>query len=296
MTDSPIYGQWSDEWAISLRSRLAASSVPVYLRSLRQFSDWLPADGVSVDLVTRGHVEGWLADLADRGLKPATRDVRLKALAQFFKYVAEEENIPNPVDRVARVKVDDPVIAIPSDDDIRAVLATCTGSAPLDRRDAFLIRLLADAGLRRFEAVGITLDELRLADREALVHGKGRKDRVVAFGDATAAAGMKWLRVRRQWATDEQPAVFVTSQGRPLAATSVPKVLERRCAAAGVAPIHPHALRHRATHTLLHAGLGEQVVESQMGWTGGQMVRRYGRSLADQRAREAVKAARSEDL
>ena len=107
---------------------------------------------------------------------------------------------------------------------------------------------------------------------------------------------MKWLRTRRQWADTDQPAVFVTRTGTRLAATSIPKILERRCAAAGIPAIHPHALRHRATHSLLNAGLGEQVVESQMGWTGGQMVRRYGRALADQRARGAIKQARTGDL
>lgn len=296
MADSPIYDEWVDEWTIHLRSRLASGSVPVYLRALRQFSEWLPADVTTLAQITRHHVEGWMADLADRDLKTSTRDVRLKALTQFFNYACDEENLPNPTAKVARVKVQDPIIEIPSDDDIRSLLATCTGADPIDRRDNFLIRLLADAGLRRFEAVAINLDELNLAEREALVHGKGGKDRTVAFGDTTAAAGMKWLRTRRQWADTDQPAVFVTRTGTRLAATSIPKILERRCAAAGIPAIHPHALRHRATHSLLNAGLGEQVVESQMGWTGGQMVRRYGRALADQRARGAIKQARTGDL
>lgn len=296
MPDSPIYDEWVDEWTINLRSRLVPGSVEVYVRSLRQFSDWLPDDVTHVDQVSRRHVEGWLALMADQGLAASTRDVRLKALAQFFKYACDEEGLANPTDKVARVKVDDPIIAIPTDDDIRAVLATCRSKDAIDRRDEFLIRLLADAGLRRAEATGINLDELRLPDREALVHGKGGKDRVVAFGDSTAAAGLKWLRRRRDWAEATQSAVFVTRTGTRLAATTVPKILERRCATAGVAPIHPHALRHRATHSLLQHGLGEQVVESQMGWKGGQMVRRYGRSLADQRARTAVKQARVGDL
>ncbi len=79
-----------------------------------------------MDQVTRGHVEGWVAEPGRSGPESSTCDVRLKALSQFVKYVCEEENKVNPVDRVARVKMDDPVIHIPTDDDSRAVLALGT--------------------------------------------------------------------------------------------------------------------------------------------------------------------------
>lgn len=65
---------------------------------------------------------------------------------------------------------------------------------------------------------------------------------------------------------------------------AVAEVLRRRCAQAGVDAIHPHALRHAATHALLAAGLPAMAVERQLGWTGGHMVRRYGGALATQRA------------
>jgi integrase len=189
------------------------------------------------------------------------------------------------------------LVEVPNDEHVRAILTACESDKSfVDRRDGALIRLLADAGLRREEAVMLDLDDLDLPGRAVYVrHGKGGKSRVVAIGDKTALALSRWLRARKASPWSVGPAVFLSTRGARMTGGAVAMMLNRRCDAVGVPRMHPHQLRHGATHALLAAGVGEQAVEHQMGWTGGAMVRRYGAALAAQRSRDLIAQAKVGD-
>jgi integrase len=61
-------------------------------------------------------------------------------------------------------------------------------------------------------------------------------------------------------------------------------MLRRRCAQAGVPAMHFHAFRHRYAHDFLARG-GDEGAPAQLGgWTDRGAMRRYGASLAVDRA------------
>ncbi len=297
------FAPWMEDWELHLRSgHVTESTRTVYLRAANQFVAFIHAEHPDVTepgQVTRRHIEGWLRSMTESGLSPATRSVRLKALGLWFRWLQAEGDAgvtQNPVDGVPRPRVEPPLVEIPPDAEIRAILATATGSSFLDRRDTALIRLLADAGLRRSEAIGLDLTDVDVAVGEALVRrSKGGRSRRVAVSPKTALALSRLLRVRaRHPGAPTTDALFLSTRADGsgdyrLSGGGVAEMLRRRCGAAGVADIHPHQLRHAATHALLDAGASEQDVERLMGWTGGTMVRRYGSALADERARSTAR-------
>ena len=177
----------------STRSRSPAMSPPaaaaVYLRSVRQFLDWLDVEhpGVTdVAGVTRHHVDGWLASLAEAGRSPATRSVRLKALSRFFDYVlADEDSAVNPCTKVARPRVEVPLVEVPTDAAVRALLKACDG------------RVLSTAVTRRWSVCSPTRG---CAVEEAVSPGPRRRgpDRARPSWSARARAAAPGGRDRRQ--------------------------------------------------------------------------------------------------
>jgi integrase/recombinase XerD len=60
-------------------------------------------------------------------------------------------------------------VPVLSDDQIKALLKTCTGKTFADRRDQAILRLLLDSGMRNSECVGINRAEIDWVENAVLV-------------------------------------------------------------------------------------------------------------------------------
>lgn len=293
---------WLDEWDLVLANgNVSGETRTVYTRGARQFIDHVEATFPDVqdpaDL-TRRQVDSWLREMTEAGRSENTRRIRLKSLRLWFGYMGTEPDSEMTANPAAVVALPDeqikPVPVIP-DDVLARLLAVANGTDFVDRRDAAIIRLLIDTGGRRSEIVGLDLDDVDLRHQEATVRGKGNKIRIVPFGGKTALALTRYLRARgKHQAAAVSSALFFSVRPSSgvggtwrLSGKGVADMLERRCVLAGIPPINPHAFRHTWAHDLMANGANESDVERLAGWSSPLMVRRYGNSAADARARDA---------
>jgi integrase len=105
-------------------------------------------------------------------------------------------------------------VPVPTDDQIRALLASCDGREFVDRRDTAIIRLLLDTGCRRGEIVGLTTADASLDERDIVVVGKGSRVRIVPFGIKTAQVLGRCLRVRDRDRWADLPALWLAEKSR----------------------------------------------------------------------------------
>jgi site-specific recombinase XerD len=137
------------------------------------------------------------------------------------------------------------------------MLKGCEGRAFEDRRDAALICLLYDTGIRLAECAGLTLEDIDITERrEIRVLGKGRKIREVTFGANTARALSRYIRARRAHRDAERPAFWLGARGA-MTPSGIRQVMEKRGIDAGLGRVTPHRLRHSFAHSFLSGG-GEE--------------------------------------
>jgi site-specific recombinase XerD len=271
----------------------APSTIVTYAKAVEQLDGFLAAPRRQrprrVADLRREDVEAFLVDRAEAGMRPATLSQRFRSLQQFFRWLADEGEIErSPMATMRPPQVPETPPPVLREEELRRLLDACAGTSFDDRRDAAILRLFIDTGMRRAELASLRLEDVDFDHEVALVMGKGRRPRACPFGHKTGQALDRYLRTRSRRVDAHEPWLWLGKRGR-LTETGVEQVVKRRGRAAGLADIHPHQFRHTYAHQWLAAGGTEGDLMRLAGWKSRQMLARYGASAADERAREAYK-------
>ena len=266
----------------------------IYTDAVRWLAGSLPPDvdwpDVCSDLT---HLRRFLAGLRDAGYSQSYVNQVGRSLQQWFAWLADEEDLPNPFDG-RRLRVPPP----PRPDATERPVLTTEQLVSLirhaerersfvGRRDTAILRLYASTGCRLSELV-VDLDAVNQQRREITVVGKAGGIRTVRYNDASALALDRYLRERaRHPHAHETRALWLGARRRTgMTSWGLYQVIERRGRAVGL-DIHPHLFRHTFAHRWLDNGGAEGDLMEIMGWRSSQMVRHYGRSARGARARRA---------
>ena len=161
--------------------------------------------------------------------------------------------------------------------EIRRLFEIC-GATLVGARDAAMLSLLYGCGLRRSEAVALTLADYK--DGEVKVRtGKGRKERIVYSANGGRAAIDAWIAVRGTWdgALLAPVAKGGRIQQRAMTAQAVMLRLRFLGKRAGIENLSPHDLRRSFVGELLDAGADISAVQQLAGHSSVTTTARYDR-------------------
>ncbi len=274
----------------------AATTVRTYTEAVQWFAaaHLLPS-GLCTrwEEVSKRVVQEWVAWLLGR-YSAAYASNQFRALQQFFKWLADEEEIPDPMATLRPPVVPGKPVPVFTGQELTRLERACAGRSFQQRRDAAVIAVLKATGIRLSELAGIRYDpgdprhsDLDLWHREITVHGKGRKTRTVKISHAAARALDRYLRARARHAQAYRPQLWLGVNNRgPMTASGLYQVIARRGRQCGVA-VFPHRFRHHFSHAWLDRGGAEGDLMELNGWSSPQMLRRYGASARAARARRS---------
>ncbi len=259
----------------------------IYEDSIRSLSDFARNLGLpSLATMDRTHIRHWLSSLHQKGNKPATVSIRYRSLNRFFGWcVTEEERSDNPMDRVDPPRIPSEIQAYYQPDDVEKVVKSIGRSTPHNLRDAAMVMVLYDSGVRAAELCGMKAEDLDWRDRTLLVTGKASKQRQVSIGSKSAMAIERYLRKRGT----KSDWLWLGSGSMPLNTNGLRMMLQRRFKDAGVKFRGAHAFRRGFAMEYLAAGGQEGDLKELGGWQDYAMVSRYAKANAGERAIAAHK-------
>jgi site-specific recombinase XerD len=245
------------------------------------------------EVVRKQDVQEWMVWLLDR-YSAAYASNQFRALQQFFKWLAAEDEISDPMAGLRPPQVPGRPVPVFSARDLLRLERACAGRSFQQRRDAAMIAVFRATGIRLSELAGIRYDpgdpghsDIDLWHREITVHGKGRKTRTVKIGHDAARALDRYIRVRARHSQAYRVQLWLGINNRgPMTASGIYQVIARRGRQCGV-EVFPHRFRHHFSHTWLDRGGAEGDLMELNGWTSPQMLRRYGASARSARARRS---------
>lgn len=297
--ESPDLAILLPSWQLALRAeRKSPQTVKSYTDGVRRFLTWAEETGTPA-VLDKPTVNAFTVDLIDQGAEGATVRSRQLGVRRFSAWLAEEGEIP--ADQLVGIKppkLDQKTIHPLDEDQIKALIKACQGTDYRDRRDEALVRFLVETGARAGEVIAIQVADVDLNKGIAVVRrGKGAKGRLVPFGSQTARAIDRYIRVRRTHRLADSPALWLGDRNRGgLSYYGLHWALKGRAAAAGIEGFHPHRLRHTMADRWLSAGGSEGGLMSVAGWSQPDMLMRYTRARASERAAAEARALNLGDL
>src|SRR5512142_1418828 len=218
-------------------------------------SEWVATtpSSLSVAALSTDVIARYLSTLDARGLRGATRHRKVAAIKTFLRYLEREGALP--VDFSARISW--PEVARDEPRALSVPEYTALREAGHHPRDAAILELLLQTGIRLAELTALTVDDVSLPAKPSLdpvngfgllrVRRKGRRLQELILNYKACRALMAYLRGRPEAAT---PALFLTKYSAPMTHRSVQKLMKKYATAAGIGWAHVHTLR--TTHITEH--------------------------------------------
>ena len=152
--------------------------------------------------------------------------------------------------RMRPPKIPEKPVPVLPDEDVRRLLADCSGKDFRDRRDLAIIRLFLDTGMRlegmaglRYRADDPEASDVDLRSRVVRITAKGRRELVLPIGTKSARDIDRYIRVRAGHPRAADRWLWLGTKGR-LMSSGVYQMIKDRGAAVGLPDLHPHQLRH----------------------------------------------------
>lgn len=273
-------------WKLALQAdRKSKQTIDAYTTGARLFLEWCHDKGHAAAL-DRTLVRTWVTGLLDGGAAPATARTRQMALKRYTAWLLEEGEIDaDPLRDLKPPKLDTKVVHGLTDDQCAALVKACQGKEFIDRRDEAVARLLIETGMRAGEVLGLAVADVDVTRGLAVIQrGKGGKGRVVPFGPQVARSIDRYLRLRRSHRLAHTETLWLGGGGQQFRYHGLDVALKRRAAAAGISGFHLHLLRNTAATRWLAAGGSENGLMAVAGWSSREMLDRYTRASASDRA------------
>jgi integrase/recombinase XerC len=225
-------------------------------------------------------VRRYLAHLHARGLEPASVGRKLAALRSWFRFLVRRGALQRNAAREVRgPRLPTKLVSFLPIDEATALVEARALGGESRARDVAILELLYATGLRVSELAGLDLDDVDRAGRTVRVLGKGRKERIVPYGEQAARALEAYLGPR----AEARGPVFANRRGGRLTVRAIHAIVRRCARAAGITRrVSPHTLRHTFATHLLDAGADLRAIQEFLGHSRLSTTQRYTHVGADQ--------------
>jgi integrase/recombinase XerC len=287
-----------EEFVDSLVQRAASKhTISNYRRDLDRFDAFMDSGSVGLLAVDHIFIRDFLNSLYLDNLQKSSVSRILSAIRSFFKFMVRRQKVvTNPAQLVSSPRLPKKLPPKLSESEVQRLLEAPKEKTLKSLRDKAILELLYASGLRVSELVGLNESDVEWSERLVRVLGKGRKERIVPFGQYAAGAleayrierSIKGLRARDD---DGNLPLFINLRGTRLTSRSIERFLARyRTYLTPGRRVTPHTLRHSFATHLLENGADLRSIQELLGHASLRTTQKYTNTSVEHLRQEYRKA------
>lgn len=260
-----------DEFLIYLEveRNLTVNTYKSYACDLNQFlAFWNETNTkTSQDLSIRQSLERFLVHLFHKKTQKSSIARKMscfKSFERFLKSCGIDINL-----QLTRPRLDKKLPTYLSVDEVFFLLDNVSDKdLPTKRpiRDKAIFETFYATGIRCSELINIELNDINFSDKTMLITGKGRKQRIVLFGEKAKTKIMEYINQERIHDAKNDKTLFLNYKGGRLTSRSIQRIFTMFSSFLHVKKhVSPHKVRHSFATHLLNAGIDLRALQELLG-------------------------------
>lgn len=256
------------------------ATLVTYRNALRFFATWATGQDVEkLKELTPTHLREYGIYCVGR-LSPGGAHARLRPVKTLLKWAFQEEFIDHDVTRRMRLpKLERKEMPAVRQEDFKKLMAVAHTKSRFPLRDAALLTVLYDTGLRASEMLNLELSDIKSEGFLLVRKGKGGKSRSVPVERTTVRTIRSYIQYERH--DDPGTQLLFLVDDHPMSRGALDKLLDRFCEFAGINRLSAHAFRRGFAVQYLRNQGDVFTLQRILGHTSLEMSNRYAMLVTD---------------
>ena len=267
---------------------LSQNTVQAYETDILSFLNWLTkTPNINYLNLKEDNINKYIAYLFKSKLKSSSVNRKISSLKSLYLYLIKKNILKkSPISEVITPKKEKYLPSSMSEEEVDRLLKSPDPSNKTEKRDKAMIEMLYATGMRISELVNLKLTDVDMQRCVAKVFGKGKKERLIPFGEAALEALSDYISDRDKSASKE---IFLSNRGKKLSRVAFWQRIKIYLIRENLKnSISPHTLRHAFATHLLNRGADLRSVQLLLGHSDLSTTQIY-THIAKQRLSEVLK-------
>lgn len=239
------------------------NTIKDYIFNIGKYYEYLKEHNIDYKKISKEEIIEMLKYFDEQKLTNRSIANHLSSLRNYYDYLVDQKIIKTNIFKIINnPKLDKKLPNFLSYEDMRQILDSIDDKAELDIRNKLIIELFYATGVRVSELVNIKINDIDMNNKTIRIFGKGRKERIVYFGDYAKDAISNYLSIRSY--TSEY--LVLNSKGSKITTRGIEKIVDKIAQKASVNNnVTPHTFRHTFATHLINNGSDIKSVQELLG-------------------------------